>query len=99
MLEIWSYDYDTIANLTDSEIKTTINSPGIISPMTGRVLPIGFLIGGISRLNGTIKSASVLKCDYRLKKNDVFDEGSGRNVSCTLKSHFEFLLYIQARAI
>lgn len=86
VLEIWSYDYDTIANLTDSEIKATINRAEIISPMTGRVLTIGLLIGGISRsANGEIVSASVLKCDYTLKKNDIFDEGTGRNVSYTTK--------------
>ena len=56
--------------------------------MTGRVLPIAFLIGGIVRSgNGTIERASILKCDYRLKKNDVFDETSGRNVSYTSKPH------------
>ena len=83
VLELWSYDRATIANLTDQQIKDTINSQGLVSPMTGQNITIERLVGGPVKRgqNGDIVSASVLKVDYRLKKQDVFDEGKGRDVS------------------
>ena len=82
ILELWSYDYNKISNLTEQEIKNTINTAGLVSPMTGRNITIERLIGGPVKRdqNGRIISASVLKVDYKLKKQDVFDKSSGKDV-------------------
>ena len=82
-MELWSYDYNKISNLTEQEIKITINTAGLVSPMTGRNVTIERLIGGPVKRdqNGKIISASVLKVDYKLKKQDVFDDSKGRDVS------------------
>ncbi|XP_066936303.1 patched domain-containing protein 3-like [Clytia hemisphaerica] len=81
ILEVWSYNRTIIENLTDKEIKSTINKGGLLSPMTGRLVTVERLIGGpVVRDNGTIVKASVLKVDYRLQKQDIFDKGKGRDV-------------------
>ncbi|XP_066915627.1 patched domain-containing protein 3-like [Clytia hemisphaerica] len=82
VLELWSYDRAIISNLTNDQIKATINSQGLVSPMTGQNITIERLVGGPVKRgqNGDIEEASVLKVDYRLKKQDIFDEGSGRDV-------------------
>jgi len=82
VLELWSYDYNQLLNLTNDAILDKINTPGLLSPMTGRNITLERIIGGsLVKDQGRIVSASVLKVDYRLKKQDIFDSSKGRNVS------------------
>ena len=82
ILELWSYDYNQISNLTDEAILEKINTQGLLSPVTGRTITIERIIGGsLVKDQGRIVSASVLKVDYRLTKQDIFDTSKGRNVS------------------
>ncbi|XP_066910125.1 NPC1-like intracellular cholesterol transporter 1 [Clytia hemisphaerica] len=82
VLELWSYNLTLISSLTETDIKNTINTPGVVSPMTGRSIVMERIIGGPVQRDstGNITGAPVLKVDYRLKKQDVFDKATGRNV-------------------
>jgi len=80
VLELWFYNATNINNITnDADIKTAINVKPLRSPMTGKVLVLENLVGGISKrdANGDISTASVLRINYKLQKQEVFDEGQG----------------------
>ena len=83
ILEFWSYNRTLISQLDDKEIIDTLNTPNLLSPMTGRQIFLHNTLGGpmVRDVNGTIVSASVLKANYILENRETFDKAKSRNVS------------------
>ncbi|XP_075240295.1 patched domain-containing protein 3-like [Convolutriloba macropyga] len=71
LLQLWSYNSTVIASLTDQEIKDTINTDPVISPVTGKEVNVNLLLSGIQNDSTGILSAELMLANYFLEVDNV----------------------------
>ncbi|XP_028417678.1 patched domain-containing protein 3-like [Dendronephthya gigantea] len=64
ILELWSFDENTINSLNDDKVLEDINNRGPLSPYSKSAFNIARLLADISYKNGSIRGAKFLKASY-----------------------------------